>query len=259
MARSIPLQEISEAIDRPISIVASGPSAAKMSWDSLRNGERYIVAVNGACEFLRHLDITPDLLVVTDAEFPVTGHKLLRNVPDVPMVTTCAASSVLTVQSPHDLCRRKFAIIERINAWYGVPILDSNALADLNARSGSPLDLSTGDPRKWKVGWSHDPKIGFFSGATVVFAALQLVIGLGAKDIEVIGMDLGGIGRSYSEGNNAPPSLLETQYEDYILPSFEMMRRALAGSGVQIRNHSPICPLPPEIFCLSSRSSTGTD
>ncbi len=248
VARSIPIRHLTGAMDRPVTIVASGPSAVDFPWDTLRNGERYIVAVNGACEFLRRLEITADLLVVTDAEFPATGHPLLRNVPDVPMVTTCAASSVLAMLSPGDLIRRKFAIIERVNAWYGVPALELGELADLNARSGSPLHLPERDPRKFKVGWSEDPGIGFFSGCTVPFAALQVVIGLGAVDIEIIGMDLGGSGRSYAEGENAPPSLLEIQYEDFILPSFEIMRHVIAGSGVRIRNHSPVCPLPPEIF-----------
>lgn len=248
IARSVPLRQLMGTMDRPVTIVASGPSAAEFPWETLRNGERWIVAVNGACEFLRRLGITADLLMVTDAQFPVSGHLLLRNVPDLPMVTTCAASSVLAMLSPGDLSRRKFAIIERVNAWYGVPALESGKLADLNARSGSPLHLPERDPRKFKVGWSDDPEIGVFSGCTVPFAALQLLIGLGAVDIEIIGMDLDGSGRSYVEGADAPPSLLEIQYEDFILPSFEIMRHALARSGVRIRNHSPVCPLPPRIF-----------
>ena len=247
IARSVPFAELIGPLDRrPVTIVASGPSAADFPWDSLR--ERFVIAVNGACAVLHEVGVTPDLLVMTDAEFPRTGHHLLARTPGVPMVTTCSAASVLASISPNDLLRRKFAIIERVNAWYGVPALDLTALAALNATSGSPFRLPSGDARKFKVGWSADPELGFFSGCTVTFAALQIAVGRGARDIEIVGMDLGGRGRSYAEGAGAPPSLLEAQYEPYILPSFALMSQALAGSGVVIRNHSPTCPLPGWIF-----------
>lgn len=247
IARSVPFGKLVGSLEkRSVTLVASGPSAADFPWDTLR--QRFIIAVNGACSFLRDLGIAPDLLVMTDAEFPRTGHRLLARAPEVPMVTTCSAASVLMAVSPDDLFRRKFAIIERVNAWYGVPALDLAALAALNASSGSPFHLPAGDARKFKVGWSADPALGFFSGCTVTFAALQIATGLGARDIEIVGMDLGGHGRSYAEAADAPRSLLEEQYEPYILPSFELMHQALAGSGVSIRNHSPVCPLPWSFF-----------
>lgn len=249
IARSVPFAKLIGSLDnRPVTIVASGPSARDFPWDNLRQQERFIIAVNGACGFLHDQGILADLLVVTDAEFPRTGQAHLAKALEVPMVTTCAASSVYASVSPNDLSRKKFAIIERVNAWYGIPALDLPSLADLNSRSGTPFHLSQGNPRKFKVGWSSNPELGFFSGCTVVFAALQVAIGLGANDIEIVGMDLGGVGRSYAEAEDAPPSLLESQYQDYILPSFAIMNCALTDTGISIRNHSTLCPLPHAFF-----------
>jgi hypothetical protein len=102
------------------------------------------------------------------------------------------------------------------------------------------------------VGWSRRPELGFFSGCTVVFAALQIVIGLGARDIEIAGMDLQGSGHAYKEEKCAIASSLGADYERGILPAFERMHEAIRGSGVVVRNLSPVCPLPREFFTALS-------
>ena len=102
--------------------------------------------------------------------------------------------------------------------------------------------------RKSVVGWSRRPELGFFSGCTVVFAALQVVVGLGARDIEIIGMDLSNQGHAYQEGEGTLPSTLTLDYADRILPSFELMHEALRNTGVVVRNLSPVCPLPRRLF-----------
>ena len=68
-------------------------------------------------------------------------------------------------------------------------------------------------------------------------------------------MDLTSSGRAYDEAANARASLLEKQYEDFILPTFRMMNRALRGTDVRIRNLSPVCRLPAEIFDFTPASS----
>ena len=79
-------------------------------------------------------------------------------------------------------------------------------------------------------------------------SALQVAIYLGAKDIEIVGMDLSAAGRAYDEGDRAQPSGLVNDYQKYILPTFEMMHRALKGRGLEIKNLSPVCPLPEYLF-----------
>ena len=235
-------------ISRPVSIVASGPSARDHPWENLRDGRRFVIAVNGAPSLLSESGIRPDLLVVTDSEFISSGCHHLARAAGVPLVITCRAASRLASLAPGDLRQRDYGIIERVNAWYGVPAVPLTELADLNARSGSPFHLPAADPHQFKVGWSDSPDRGIFAGGTVVFAALQIAVGLGAADIEIIGMDLGGSSRAYAEEAGAPPSFLAAQYAGTIRPSFEIMNRALRGTRLKVHNRSPVCPLPPEIF-----------
>lgn len=249
LATGIPLDQLIGRIDRPVTIVATGPSAIGYPWDAVRQGERLLVAVNGAPTFLEKMGIMPELLVVTDQNFSASGLEHFQNAQGVPLVTTCKAAAVLAADSPAELCNRAFSIIERVNGWYGVPAVSLVRLYEINAASGSPFHFPDQD-LQFKVGWSDTPENGFFSACNVVFAALQVVVGLGATDIEIVGMDLSDQGRVYDEGSNPRPSGLLAQYQQYILPSFEVMHRALTGSGVKIRNLSPVCPLPAELFIL---------
>ena len=248
IAAGAPLPELVDCRDRPVSIVATGPSAREYPWDSVRNGERMIVAVNGAPTFLHGLEIQPDLLVVTDPYFAASGKAHFDYAPGVPLVTTTRAAAMLAQHSPEQLTGRRFSIIERVNAWYGVPALSLPELYAVNVSGGSPFHFPEDETLQLKVGWSDRPELGFFSGCTVVFAALQVVAGLGSKDVEIIGMDLSAQPRIYDEAGNPQPSMLQDQYDRYILPSFEMMARALAGTQIRVRNISPVCPLPRNLF-----------
>lgn len=249
-AESLPLERLVGRIDRPVSVIATGPTARNHGWESIRQGGRFVVAVNGAATFLKSLGIVPDLLVVTDPMFALSGADHFRNAPGIPLVTTWRAASTLVMEAPAELCKRPFSIIERVNAWYGVPAVSLGELYAINRDSGSPFHFPEDQKLQLKVGWSNSPQQGFFSGCNVVLAALQVVVGLGATHIEIVGMDLSDQGRIYEEGLNPQPSLLQAQYEKFIRPSFEVMHRALKGSGVNIRNVSPVCPLPQELFQL---------
>lgn len=248
IAAGVPLPELVDCRDRPVSIVATGPSARDYPWDSVRNGGRMIVAVNGAPTFLNGVKIRPDLLVVTDPYFAASGKVHFDHAAGVPLVTTTRAAAMLAQHSPEQLTGRYFSIIERVNAWYGVPALSLQELYAVNASGGSPFHFPEDETLQLKVGWSDRPDLGFFSGCTVVFAALQVVAGLGAKDIEIIGMDLSTQPRIYDEAGKPQPSMLQDQYDTYILPSFKMMARGLAGTEIRVRNISPVCPLPRELF-----------
>lgn len=245
---TVSLEELGVAVDRPVKIVATGPSARDYGWDGIDRGSVTLVAVNGAPTFMKEMNLFPDLLVVTDPYFAATGARHFENAQGVPLVTTHRAAGAMASHLPAQLKGRQVSIIERVNSWYGAPILSLDTLLRMNGDGGGPFIMPEPVDKKLKVGWSRRPEIGFFSGCTVAFAALQVVIGLGAKDIEIVGMDLGGARRVYTEGMDARPSSLEEQYEEFILPSFRVMHQALKETDVRVRNVSPTCPLPREIF-----------
>jgi KDO transferase-3 len=244
LSETVPLLELAH-IDRPVSIVASGPSAADYPWEKLRG--RFVIAVNGSPTLLAKHGIRPDLIVVIDDQFCRSGAAHFAAAAGVPLAIEMVAGAVWAHLHPDDFKGRNIAFLERVNSWYGVRKRTFPELISLNERSGNPWILPETADEKFRVGWSSRPELGFFSGRTVTFAALQVAVRLGAKDIEIIGMDLGG-GRAYEEKASVRPTYLNEHYEPYILPSFQLMARALAGSGVKISNLSPVCPLPQSLF-----------
>jgi KDO transferase-3 len=64
-------------------------------------------------------------------------------------------------------------------------------------------------------------------------------------------MDLGHQGsqaRFYKERRNARPSFLDRDYEDYILPSFEVLGHLCQAGELQVYNLSPSSRLPESII-----------
>ncbi|MDP3849688.1 MAG: hypothetical protein Q8Q59_04235 [Luteolibacter sp.] len=248
VAQSRPLGHLVGRIDRPVTIVATGPSAKDHDWEELRDGGRFVIAVAGAPTFLKSVGVRPDLLVVSDSRFARYGIEHIRNAAGVPMVTVLRAASFLATESRNELVSRPFSLIEQINSWYGLPKLPHEALLALNGKSDSPFHFAnTRDPH-YRTGWSAAPELGYFSGCTVAFVALQIAVRLGARDIEIVGMDLSGAGRVYDDGEHAVRNTLMYHYEPVILPSFEMMAQVLKGSEIKVRNLSPVCALPRSLF-----------
>ncbi len=249
ITRTRPLLDLVDSIDRPVSIIASGPSALDYPWDRLRDGRRFVIAVNGSPTLLAESGIVPDLMVVIDDKFCLTGAAHFAAAAGVPLVIETIAGATWAALAPDDVKARDVTLLERVNSWHAIPMLTLPELARMNEQSGSPWSLPEKMDVKSRVGWSARPEWGFFSGRTVTFAALQVAVRLGARDIEIIGMDLEGTGRAYAEdAAQVRPSYLTIHYTDYILPSFEIMSRALAGTGVHVRNLSPVCPLPRHLF-----------
>ena len=248
VAQGRPLEGLVGTLNQPVTIVATGPSAKDHDWDRVRDGGRFVIAVAGAPTFLKERGVRPDLYVVSDSRFARYGIAQIRNAPGVPLVTVLRAASFLANESREELVSRPFALIEKINSWYGLPRLPYEALLDLNRRSGAPFHFPESLDPHYRIGWSHAPELGFFSAATVVFVALQIAVRLGARDIEIVGRDLSGASRAYDEGGKPVRNTLGPNYEPVILPSFMMMHEALKDSGVSIRNLSPVCPLPQELF-----------
>jgi KDO transferase-3 len=248
IARSRPLEQLVGMIDKPVTIVATGPSAKDHDWETLRDGGRFVIAVAGAPTLLKSVNLRPDLFVVSDSRFARRGAAHFGNAGGVPLVTVLRAASIHAIESRNELSSRPFALIEQINSWYGLPRLTPEALMALNLRSGSPFRFPERPDPHYRCGWSTIPEHGYFSATTVAFVALQIAVRLGARDIEIIGMDLSSAPRAYDEGKEPLPNSLEAHFKPVILPSFEIMRESLKGTGVSVRNLSPVCPLPRTLF-----------
>lgn len=243
--KALALSEWGKALSRDVLLVASGPSAREHEWGDLDG--RSVVAVNGSPSLLRKEGVKVDYWVVSDPVFNTEGTKYFKENPELPLVLTHQGLVNMLMQDSALLKNRPVALIERVNQWYGVASKERAELMRINREFGSPFVFPEGDNRKMKVGWSRQPELGFFSGCTVVYAALQVLIGLGTRNIDIVGMDLGGNGRCYDEGKEAMPSTLSIELDSVILPAFKLMSSALEGEGVSIRNLSPVSPLQGEL------------
>ena len=241
---SVPTNELMERITRPVTLVTTGPSALNHDWEAEKKSGRMIVAVTGGAGFLKERGIVPELLILSDPGFCKTGGYHIRDAIGIPLVLEYRCAAALEAYFPGAFLQRRVSIVERVNRWYGLPPLSKSELQRMNKESKSPFRLGELAP----IGWSDCLDLGFFPSSTVAIVALQVLVALGATDIEIIGMDLGG---THSVYGNARPSRLEQNYESIILPSFIMMKSALSNRGIKIRNVSPSCPLPPELFKFS--------
>ncbi|HEX7262268.1 MAG TPA: hypothetical protein VF258_10675, partial [Luteolibacter sp.] len=142
IAQSQPLENLVGTLDRPVTIVATGPSAKDHCWEELRDGGRFVIAVAGAPTFLKSVNVRPDLFVVSDSRFARYGIEHIRNAAGVPMVTVLRAASFLATESRSELLNRPFSLIEQINSWYGLPKLPHEALLAINAQSISPFHFA---------------------------------------------------------------------------------------------------------------------
>ncbi len=240
---SQPLAGLRNSTDRPAILVATGPTANDFDWSSLSDGRRLVWAVNGAPTLLANRGLKCDFLVITDHRFARdgAGHIELAAEQGATLLFSYEAAVGFAATRPAILSRTPFHVFDKVNAWFGLPTLSAADLTRLNAQSSHPFALP--NQPALGVGWSHDPTLGVFAGRTVAFAALQLVVWSGSRQIEIVGLDLGGSTRAYGEVNPVV-SHLEKDYRDYILPSFQCMAAALSESSVRMFHHSTTSPLP---------------
>ncbi|MBC8126138.1 MAG: hypothetical protein H8M99_03175 [Gloeobacteraceae cyanobacterium ES-bin-144] len=247
---ALPLSRLRNFTARPAIVIATGPTANEFDWSRLADGQRVIWAVNGAPTMLEKLGLKCDFLVITDHRFARDGadHIELAAKQGATLLFSYEAAAGFAATRPEILSRTPFQVFEKANAWYGIPTLNAAELAQMNAASGESLTLP--DLPAPGVGWSHDPELGVFAGRTVAFAALQLVVWSGSRDIEIVGLDLGGKSRAYEEANPVV-SHLENDLQNFILPSFQCMAMALRGRAIHIFNHSKTSPLPRHLVTES--------
>lgn len=243
---SCPLADLRDSTGQPAIVIATGPTAKDFDWPSLADGRRLIWAVNGAPTLLAKHGLHCDFLVITDHRFARDGadHIELAVEQGAALLFSYEAAAGFAATRPGVLSRAPFHVFEKANAWFGLPAVGAAELARLNTASGEPFVL----PKQpaLGVGWSHDPELGVFAGRTVAFAALQLVVWSGSREIEIVGLDLGGKTRAYEEANPVV-SHLEKDLRDFILPSFQCMAAALAGRSIRITNLSKTSPLPRKL------------
>lgn len=232
-------------------IVASGPSVK--GFPLQRYAQYPIFAMNGSICRFAEAGVSPLFYLCDDSSFVrnrlpllLQGIALAQNLALSPRVI-----ETLLAQAADALDGRSVYGFERVNR----PVAGRALLGDRQFAWGArkDADLECGfslfRQKPNRIGFSRNIDKGYFSGRTIPYAGIQLAYHLGFQQVFVVGMDLDSSkGRFYEQGERAVPSRLDGDYEDYILPCFELMAERVVGPAFQVYNLSLESRLPASVL-----------
>ncbi|HLD65536.1 MAG TPA: lipopolysaccharide core biosynthesis protein [Pseudomonas sp.] len=231
-------------------ILASGPSAKDFPLQ--RYADYPMLAMNGSVCCFAAAAIAPFFYLCDDSSFARNRLPLLLQ--GVALSRHLALServiAYLTQQAPTALEGRSVYPFERVNR----PLLERPSLPDRVFARQARLDSELECGFSWfrqkpnRIGFSRNLEKGYFSSRTIPYAALQLAYHLGFSRVFLVGVDLDSSkGRFYEQNEEAVPSRLDGDYEDYILPSFQLMAERVVHPGFQVFNLSRDSRLPAHL------------
>ncbi len=247
-----PLSEMARPSRDHCFIVASGPSLAEIDLQQLQGASCF--GVNGAIVKSLEADVPFQYHVILDRNFVRDRLELVEQaiLSGGQCAFSCSVLNAIAERKPGLLAHDNLFLLHQINAIYRQPKLEREDFDHwAAAQDGITLHPSALLQRGW-VGFSERADLGFFSGQTVVFSALQLARWLGFRRIFILGMDLGGpaeeFTRFYESANAMAKTRLDQDFEPYISPSFEIAGQVAAQQGWEIYNVSPTSRLPADII-----------
>lgn len=220
-------------------ILASGPSVGR-----IRGLERLfdqpVACVNGSVSLAHDLGRRVDYFIVSDHRFILEKPDLFRlgaGLADAVVLTPMTAFTAM-LRTPDALAADIFFIQEDLRRPFKRPRpTRAELLRDPQVIAHPSHDLC----------FSLNPRRGIWPSGTVVYDAIQLLFGIGYRELFMFGVDLSDEPRFYREGV-ASPTQLTADYAAAILPAFELVRDYLRQSGRTLVNASPASRLPPEVI-----------
>lgn len=229
--------------------VASGPSAADFPLERYRHVP--MIAMNGSIVRFAETGVSPLFYLCDDRGF------VRDRLPLVRQGIALARHSALGVGALE-------ALLERVP-----DAIDGRSIY-LMLRSNRPLDGEELSDRRYawrvrncpdtecrfslwrqkpnRIGFSRNMVKGYFGGRTIPYAAMQLAYHLGFRNVVLVGADMGAQpGRFYEQGEAALPSRLDEDYDDYILPSFELVAERVVGPHFRVFGLSRASRLPERL------------
>lgn len=232
-------------------IIASGPSARAFP---LRRYARFqMLALNGSICALSEAGIAPFFYLCDDSSFVCNRLPLLLRAIEQAQNLALGPRVIdsLLGYEPQALSGRSVYRFERVNR----PPVDGKALSDRQfaRRARKDPDIECGfswfRQKPNRIGFSRNLEKGYFSSRTIPYAGIQLAYHLGFSRVFVVGMDLdSSLGRFYEQGGEAVRSRLDGDYEDYILPCFELMAQRVVNPDFRVYNLSPNSRLPSSVI-----------
>lgn len=231
-------------------VLASGPSAADFPIERYRHVP--MMAMNGSIVRFAEAGIRPLFYLCDDRGFVRLRLPLVRQGIELAQHAALGAGAleVLLESAPEAIEGHSVYLMQRTNRP-----LDGEELSDRgyawSVRKGHlECRFSLWRQKPNRIGFSRNMAKGYFGGRTIPYAAMQLGYHLGFRNLVLVGVDMGTgtqPGRFYEQGDAALPSRLDEDYDDYILPSFELVAQRVVGSHYRVFGLSQASRLPASL------------
>lgn len=233
--------------DDELWLLATGPSVNELDLSQLKG--KTVMGLNGAIASCKKHGITPAFYAITDRDF--FEHRMHLVADALQSGTHCFFSfngiARICELAPHLLENAKISLLETVNRHYNIPQLSAKNLHQSCQLDG---DLELPNIDALKVGWSHSLAKGVFTANTIAYIGCQIAAQLQAKNVFILGMDLGSSGgshaRSYESGKDARPTTIDRDYEKTILPAFQLL--SSLDLPTKFYNLSPNSRLPNSVI-----------
>lgn len=212
------------------SVLASGPSVR-----SLRRPERLfdhpVCCVNGSAALAAELGRPVDCYVVSDHRFIIEKPDLFREAARISRAVVLNPMSVFAalLAAPDAVTEANLFLREDLRRPFKRPRPTAAAVAS----DPGLIATAAGD-----LAFAIDPSRGTFPAGTVVFDALQILYGIGCREVFLFGVDLSAGPRFYAESRPAPNELGDA-FDRGIEPAFALVAEYLRRTGRRLVNGSP--------------------
>ena len=234
----------------PCFVVGTGPSLQNENLAALAGIPTF--GVNGAILKFLTDGVPPTYYTITDPDFFRNRFEIVRRVIDSGAACFFSGEGIghICERDPNVLRHGRIYLSEVVNRRWRVPRLTPSAFDEAASRDPDFELHPTVPPQNGLVGFSRDLRQGLFCGRTIGYRAIQISYFLGFRRVFLLGMDMSSEGRKvrfYETLAEGRPSLLEKDFEPYILPCFEIVRRLRVAGELEVYNCSPTSRLPPEV------------
>lgn len=236
----------------PCFMVATGPSMKAVDLKDIRGYET--ISLNGAITLFMENGMVPDHVLIPDCRIFENCFEFVERsvLSGANCFFSCTGLSRICEWNPGLLRKGRIFLIESIESKYDQPLSAAGWPCNPSgAPEGVYLSEEYPDNRKRRgiMGFSADAERGFFFGRTAAYLGVQLAHWLGNHPVFILGMDLGGTGKShcYASKANGRPDFLR-YYEPEIRVPFEIARNAAAAENFSIYNLSEHSTLPSSII-----------
>jgi KDO transferase-3 len=235
----------------PVFIVASGPSTKVFPLEQY--GQYPMIALNGSICRFTSCGMAPDYYLCDDSSFVRNRLPLMLDAVEHAQHLMLSPRVIETLLGtvPDALAGRSVFRVERAGRCDEANRQLSPRQFARAARTDDDIECNYSWLRQKpnRIGFSRNLQKGYFNARTAPYAAIQLAYHLGFNQVFLVGLELSAnAGRFYEGGEAAVPSRLDGDFDEYILPSFQLLAERVIKPQFQVYNLSAKSRLPERLI-----------